>query len=117
MGSSSSPSRATISPQPPPPDRPGRHQNLAIARLSGTPRTSISFRLLTAQGSWGCLTRQSIEIYELWTQSGGVTLRFRRSILLAHLLRRYRGLTSLISRSDDGTALFRYSGSRVQMSL
>src|SRR5258708_14426476 len=30
MGSRSSPSRATISPQPPPPDQPGRHQNLAI---------------------------------------------------------------------------------------
>src|ERR1700704_2659099 len=42
MGSRSSPSRATISPQPPPPDRPGRHQNLAIApracRASSTPR-------------------------------------------------------------------------------
>jgi hypothetical protein len=33
MGSRSSPSRATISPQPPPPDRPGRHQNLAIAQI------------------------------------------------------------------------------------
>src|SRR6266852_2882034 len=31
MGSRSSPSRPTVSPQPPPPDRPGRHQDLAIA--------------------------------------------------------------------------------------
>jgi len=34
MGSRSSPNRLTVSPQPPPPDRPGRHQNLAIAPLS-----------------------------------------------------------------------------------
>jgi hypothetical protein len=34
MGSRSSPNRLTVSPQPPPPDRPGRHQNLAIARQS-----------------------------------------------------------------------------------
>ena len=33
MGSRSSPSQLTVSPKPPPPDRPGRHQNLAIARL------------------------------------------------------------------------------------
>src|ERR1700678_4536089 len=32
MGARSSPSRPTVTPQPPPPDRPGRHQNLAIAR-------------------------------------------------------------------------------------
>src|SRR5271169_3622601 len=32
MGSRSSPSRPTVTPQPPPPNRPGRHQNLAIAR-------------------------------------------------------------------------------------
>lgn len=32
MGSRSSPNRLTLSPQPPPPDRPGRHQNLAIAQ-------------------------------------------------------------------------------------
>src|SRR6478735_8451609 len=31
MGSRSSPNRLTVSPKPPPPDRPGRHQNLAIA--------------------------------------------------------------------------------------
>src|SRR5216683_3208125 len=31
MGSRSSPNRLTVSPQPPPPDRPSRHQNLAIA--------------------------------------------------------------------------------------
>src|SRR6476469_5953265 len=33
MGSRSSPNRLTVSPKPPPPDRPGRHQNLAIARV------------------------------------------------------------------------------------
>jgi hypothetical protein len=27
------PSRLTVSPKPPPPDRPGRHQNLAIAPM------------------------------------------------------------------------------------
>jgi hypothetical protein len=32
MGSRSSPNRLTVSPKPPPPDRPSRHQNLAIAR-------------------------------------------------------------------------------------
>jgi hypothetical protein len=31
-GSRSSPSRPTVSPKPPPPDRPGRHQKLAIAQ-------------------------------------------------------------------------------------
>jgi hypothetical protein len=34
MGLRSLPSRLTVSPKPPPPDRPGRHQNLAIARLA-----------------------------------------------------------------------------------
>jgi hypothetical protein len=34
MGSRSSPSRPTVTPQPPPPNRPGRHQNLAIAHLA-----------------------------------------------------------------------------------
>jgi hypothetical protein len=33
MGSRSSPNRLTVSPKPSPPDRPGRHQNLAIAPL------------------------------------------------------------------------------------
>src|ERR1700692_3926107 len=33
MGSRSSPNRLTVSPKPPPPDRPGRHQNLAIAPI------------------------------------------------------------------------------------
>ena len=32
MGSRSSPNRLTVSPQPPPPNRPGRHQKLAIAQ-------------------------------------------------------------------------------------
>ena len=36
----SSPSRQTDSPQPPPPDRPGRHQDLAIALLPGAAFTS-----------------------------------------------------------------------------
>src|SRR6266481_4063189 len=40
MGSRSSPNRLTVSPQPPPPDRPGRHQNLAIARSDVASRTS-----------------------------------------------------------------------------
>src|SRR5215207_8391486 len=34
MGSRSSPRRPTVSPQPPPPDRTGRHQDLAIAHRS-----------------------------------------------------------------------------------
>ena len=39
-----------VSPQPPPPDRPGRHQNLAIAPISGWKVVSVQPDQVILQG-------------------------------------------------------------------
>jgi hypothetical protein len=53
MGSNSSLSRLTVSPQPPPPDRSGRHQKSAIAPLellASSPDGAIKELLVGAHG-------------------------------------------------------------------
>src|SRR5260370_10626374 len=60
MGSRSSLSRATISPQPPPPDQPGRHQNLAITLV-------ITLRTISSQliSRYRMIRRESAVAIEL----------------------------------------------------